>query len=353
MARLPYSDLMARRGWAEGSIYRHGDRWRVSVSLGSDPFGRRIRREWQVRSEAAAKARLAEVQRRLTAGLPAAESRVTLAVYAQDWLAAVTPTVRPSTAAFYRTLAEVHLAPLAHLPLAHVGPADVRRLVADELAAGYSPRTVRGTLDVLRMICKQAVGDGIVARNVAELVRPPKLEQREPAHFTAAQARRFLDVARTDELGSFFAVALGTGLRRGELLELTWRDVGRDAGHGDAVSVTVRRGKTASAARLVPLPPFATEALGQLERRPGPIWPVSPWVVSRRMTQLCERAGLPRLGLHGLRHSTASLLYAEGVPEFVIQSILGHSRVGMTRHYTHVEIEQQRAAMERLGRAIG
>jgi integrase len=344
-----YSDAVARREWGSGSIYRtRSGRWRVAVRLGSDPFGKPIRKEWQVRTEAQARTKLRDIQRRLAGGLPAEASRMTLGIYAQEWLNGVTPTVRPATAAFYRTLAEVHLEPLASHQLIHIGPADIRKLVADELAEGYATRTVRGVLDVLRMILKAAVVDGILARNVAELVKPPQLIQAEPAHFTAEQARRFLEVAADDPLGSFYAVALGTGLRRAELLGLSWRDVDLRTPH-----VIVRRSKTEAGVRHVPLPPFAVAALERLDRQPGPIWPVRPEVVTRRMRELCEKAGLPRLTLHGLRHSTASILYAEGVPEFVIQSILGHSKVGMTKHYTHVEQEQQREAMERLGRAVG
>lgn len=200
---------MARREWGSGSFFRlKNGRWRVSVSLGSDAFGKRQRKEWQVRSEAAAKAKLRDAQRRLSGGLPVEESRVTLGVYAQDWLSSVRQSVRPSTAAFYRTLAEVHLEDLGHLPVSKVSPADIRRIITDRLEAGYSPRTVRGIVDVLRMILKQALVDGIVQRNVAELVQRPKLEQAEPKHFTADEARRFLEVAKDDRLGSLFIVAL-------------------------------------------------------------------------------------------------------------------------------------------------
>jgi hypothetical protein len=193
-----------RREWASGSIYQHGDRWRVSVSLGSDAFGKRIRKEWQVRSEASAKRKLREVQARLRGGLPAEESRITVSAYAHEWLVGVKPTVKPSTYSFYRTLSEIHLDEIAHLPLAHLSPQDIRRLIAKRLDEGYATRTVRGILDVLRMILKQAVNDGILTRNVAELVTPPKLEQAAPIHFTVEQARRFLEVAKDDELGSLY-----------------------------------------------------------------------------------------------------------------------------------------------------
>jgi integrase len=337
-----------RREWASGSIYQHGDRWRVSVSLGSDAFGKRIRKEWQVRSEASAKRKLREVQARLRGGLPAEESRITVSAYAHEWLVGVKPTVNPSTYSFYRTLSEIHLDEIAHLPLAHLSPQDIRRLIAKRLEEGYSTRTVRGILDVLRMILKQAVNDGILTRNVAELVTPPKLEQAAPIHFTVEQARRFLEVAKDDELHGLYAVALGTGLRRGELLALTWRDVAPDR-----KSITIRRAKTAAGVREVPLPRFAVSALEAERRGTAAIWPYRPEYVTRHFQELCERAGVPYIKFHGLRHTAASLMLDEGIDPLTIQAILGHSRVSMTSHYARAGEERRREAVERLGRAIG
>jgi integrase len=337
-----------RREWASGSIYQHGDRWRVSVSLGSDAFGKRIRKEWQVRSEASAKRKLREVQARLRGGLPAEESRITVSAYAHEWLVGVKPTVKPSTYSFYRTLSEIHLEEIAHLPLAHLSPQDIRRLIAKRLDEGYATRTVRGILDVLRMILKQAVNDGILTRNVAELVTPPKLEQAEPIHFTVEQARRFLEVAKDDELGSLYRVALGTGLRRGELLGLEWRDVDFASG-----TVRVRRSKTAAGVRAIPLSGLAASGLHHADRKPGPIWPYRPEYVTRHFQELCERAGVPYIKFHGLRHSAASLMLDEGIDPLTIQAILGHSRVSMTSHYARAGDERRREAVERLGRAIG
>lgn len=336
---------MGRRGWSEGSIYRHGDRWRVSVSLGSDAFGKRVRKEWQVRSQASAERKLREVQARLRGGLPAEESRVTVAVYAQEWLRAVKPNVRPSTFDFYRTMAEIHLDEIGHYPLARVSPSDIRGIIAKRFDEGYAPRTVRAILDVLRMMMKMAVQDGILTRNVAELVQRPKLEQAEPKHFTADEARRFLDAAKEDELGSLYAVAIGTGLRRGELLGLTWRDV-------DGATVRVAKAKTATGVRLVPLPPFAADALSRLDRRPGHIWAVSPSHVSKHFAVLCRRAGVPVLPFHSLRHSAASLMLDAGVDPLTIQQVLGHSRVTMTAHYARAGEDRKREAVDALGRRM-
>lgn len=342
---------MVRREWGSGSCYQtKAGRWRVAVSLGRDPFGKRIRKEWQRSSEKGARAKLAEVARRLDRGLPVEEARVTLAAYGPTWLASIASSVKPSTFAFYRTLLEVHLTESDFGPLrvARITPATVRALIGRMQSEGYRPRTIRGVLDVLRQVLRQAMADGIVDRNVVELVRRPRLEQAEPRHLTADQARRFLDAARADPLYSLFAVALGTGLRRGELLALTWRDVDLEAG-----TINVRAAKTAAGVRRIPLAPFAAAALAELEHAPGPIWLVSPTSATKRAAKIATSIGVEGMTLHSLRHSTASLLLDAGVDPLTIQSILGHTRVSMTAWYARAGDEARREAMAKLGRAVG
>jgi len=338
-----------RRAWGTGSVYPTRDgKWRASVRLGRGADGRYLRKEWEFRSEAAAWAKLDEVNDRERRGLPIEERRVTVAAYVDEWLLAVKPSVRPATFAFYDSLARNHLGPIRHLPLRALQPSDLRRLIAVRLDEGYAARTVRGIIDVVRMVLHQAMGDGLIDRNVAELVQLPKLEQAEPQHFTAEQARRFLEVAKDDPLYSLYAVAIGTGLRRSELLGLSWRDIGVDMGN-----VAVRASKTSAGVRIVPLGAFAREALGLVERRPGPIWPYRPEYVTRHFRNLCAKAGVPYITLHGLRHTAASLMLDAGVPIEVIRTILGHTKVSMSEHYARPGDELRRDAVERLGRMVG
>lgn len=335
----------ARREWGSGSVYRTAKGyWRVSVPVPAAGPGRR-RQEWQYRTEEAARRQLEAVQRRLARGLPAEEGRVTVAEYAQDWLGQLQ--VKPSTAAMYGSIVRHQLGHVGSMRLTRVSPPDIRDLLREREREGYSGRTRRAVLDVLRMIFRMAAGDQLVDSNPAELVKAPRIDAKEPVHFTAEQARRFLDAAKDDALHSLYAVALGTGLRRGELLALEHRDV-----DVHSATVSVRKSKTAAGIRVVPLPPFAVAAIAGLPRRIGPLWPYSPGYVTRHVAVICARAGLPRLTFHGLRHSTASILLAEGVDPLTIRGILGHTNVATTAHYARSEEPARRDALERLGRAV-
>jgi integrase len=265
--------------------------------------------------------------------------------YAPQWLASLQ--VKDSTKSFYGSIVRNQLGWLGDLRMTRIQPPDIRQLLAEREREEYSGRTRRAILDVLRMIFRMAESDGLVERNPAALVAPPKVESKEPVHFTAEQARAFLEAAKDDNLYSLYAVALATGMRRGELLATTWTEV--DVGAG---VLYVRRAKTAAGTRAIPLAAWAKVALGNEERRPGRIWPYDPSYVTRHVGVICARAGLPRLTFHGLRHSTASILLAEGVPIEIIKQILGHSRAIMSEHYARADEPQKREALERLGRAV-
>jgi integrase len=225
---------------------------------------------------------------------------------------------------------------------------------------------------------------GLVPRNVADLVDPPRMPRYEHAAFTPEQAERFLAAIRGDRLEALFVLALVTGLREGELLGLRWSDVDLDA-----ATVTVRgsmqpddRGrrvieetKTRSSRRLVVLPRLAVAALlshrtvqARERLRAGPRWQelglVFPNTVGRAILPqnllqrslypLLERAELPRLRFHDLRHSAATLLLARGVHPKVVSELLGHTQIGITLDlYSHESATMLRHAADAFDELFG
>lgn len=201
---------------------------------------------------------------------------------------------------------------------------------------------------------KRALRWGLVPRNVAEAVDPPKVPKKEVTPLSPEQARLFLDAARGDRLEALYVLAIHTGMRQGELLALRWDDVDLDAG-----VLRVRGTKTARSRRSVRLSQRALQALqGHLERqleedidRVGSMWQENGLVFateigtplnSHNLTQrsfrpLLSRAGLPQVWFHDLRHTAATYLLSKGTHAKYVQALLGHSTVSITLDtYSHV-----------------
>lgn len=184
-------------------------------------------------------------------------------------------------------------------------------------------------------------------------------------------------------LEAMYLLALGTGMRQGELLGLRWSDV--DFEH-DAVTVrhqlqwidrtwTLTEPKSARSRRTLAVDPAIMRVLKehrvrQLEERliVGDEWketiadlvfrnsvgnPLDAPAVTHRFQRTLERAGLPRMRFHDLRHGAASLLLSQGVHARVVMEQLGHSQISLTMNtYAHVAPELQREAASRLGAVL-
>ncbi len=376
-----------RRARGEGSIYRTAEgRWRGAV-MGTDPdTGRRRRYVVSGRSQAEARERLAELRRQLeTSGRPT--PKTTTAEYLAGWLAAEERRVRPATYRGRVQHVRDYLVPmLGAIPLAELRPSDVDRLLSTILARGRSGRTAAHVRATLRRALGDAQRDGLVARNVAALARPPRIEPRELHVLTAEQTRALLEDDRSD-LSPLFALAATTGMREGELLGLTWADVeGLD---GPTPTLTVRRSmarargggfalaepKTSRSRRTLELGAIPARALRRQRARQaawrlaaGALWqdqlgfvftdsigrPLAPWSVTKAFTATLRRLGLPHVRFHDLRHGAASLLLAQGTPLKVVSETLGHSSITITADtYAHLDREQRREAARAIDRALG
>ncbi len=247
---------------------------------------------------------------------------------------------------------------VGRVPLRSLTVRHLERLYAELLAAGrrdgtgLAPKTVLNVHQVLRKALSDAVRRGLVARNVALAVDPPTAHVgAEQRCWTAAELRRFLAVAADHRLFPALWLAATTGMRRGEVVGLHWTDLDLDAGR-----VSIRRSvtctgyrthttgvKTKTSRRCVDLDRRTVTILAawrdhqRTEGAPGDVVfttpdgrQIHPHVVSQTFDQLGRRAGLPRVRLHDLRHTHATLLLKAGVPLKVVSERLGHSTPAFT-----------------------
>jgi integrase len=376
---------MNRRGHGEGSIFQRKDGlWCGLVDLGRTAAGKRHRKAFYGKTRRDVQEKLKVALRAQQQGLPVASDRQTVGNYLSEWLRTVRSSVRPSTWRRYEENIRLHAAPaIGGLTLAQLGPQHLRALYAGRLEAGLSPASVGHLHAVLHVALRQAERDGVVARNVAALVAPPRTSHREMTTLTPDEARALLGAAQGDRLEALYVLALTAGMREGELLALRWRDVDLD---GRTISVRgtlqwtpsgfeLAETKTASSRRQVAITEAAAAALrrhraSQLEERlkVGPAWrdldlvfanelggPLNASNLLRRSFRpLLERAGLPRIRFHDLRHTAATLLLGLGRHPKVVSEMLGHSQISVTLDlYSHVTPTMQREAVQALDALLG
>lgn len=359
--------------------------WRGQVAL---PGPGRERRSFTSRNKADVELWLREQHRALRAGEAVDTVRTRLADHLHDWLTEVGPTVRATTVRGYRIHVDLWIVPLiGDVPLADLTARHVRLVRDRVLAKGRSSRTAAGVLLTLRMALRQAVDDGLISRNVADAVRPPR-STRAAIHVTSAdEARAILAAFEGHRLGPLVTVAIGTGLRLGELLGLRWADIDhgrlritgsvrpvpREEGRG-IVLVRSSEAKTRRSLRTLELAPFVIAALEEQRRSHAADGILSPYVftttgrrehageavfqdpknVTLSFQARLEAVGLPRMRFHDLRHAYATLMLSAGVPLRVISESLGHTSIATTAGvYAHVLPDLQRDAAERLEAVIG
>lgn len=346
----------ARRGRDEGGVRQRADgRWEVRVTVGP---GKRASRYARTKTEALQVLR--ETQSSVDKGVPIPDRRTTVEAYLLDWLSSVDGQVRPATLASYRSYTLNHLIPaLGKTKLAALTPSHVERMLSEKRKEGLSPRTVSHIRSILRDALSRAERHGLVGRNVAAIAEPPHVPKSELRVLDPSQAGRLIEHLRSVRNGAAYTLALGLGLRMGEVLGLRWKDIDFEGGRLSVRQAYQRIGgegrfvepKSATSRRTLPLPLVVAEALkehrkAQLVERlaAGANWredldlvfagptglPMNPSSTTRKLHRMLKELGLPDLPMHGLRHSAASVLIADGTPANVVAELLGHTSVSLT-----------------------
>jgi integrase len=376
--------LARKRNAGEGSIFQRAyGRWCAQLDLGWEG-GKRRRKYVYGATAGEVQDALLKARTDRAAGLPVKVERQSVAEYLQRWLTeCAKPSTRPRTSDRYEQLIRLHIAPeIGKIRLEKLAPSDVQRLLNRKLAGGLSPKSVRHLRAVLTVALNRALRWGLVGRNAAALTDAPKLERHEIHPLTLAQTQHFIEAVRSEQFGPFFLLAATTGARRGELLAAKWADVDLDTrvmritGSLQRIdgSLQVCEPKTAKSRRPLPLLDFVAEALKahrarQLRERlqAGSDWmergfvftgdhgqPLDPDGALRdAFKDMLEKAELPDIRLHDLRHSAASLLLALNIHPRVVMELLGHSQISLTMDtYSHTVPEILRDAIDKLGAAL-
>jgi integrase len=368
--------------------------WEVRYSLGADPATGKRR---VVTTTVRGKRRDAEkeLRRRLNlvdTGEHVDPTHMTVRTWLATWQETVRQEVSPKTHERYSEIVSNFLIPaLGNLELSKLAPSHIQRGYnawatggrRDGKPGGLSPQTRRHIHRILRTALARAAEQRLIARNPAEAFkkRLPKVERRELITLNSDQSARLLEALGHSRVYWPVLLALSTGMRRGEILALRWKNVDLDRGTLRVVE-SLEQTKTgirfkapkSERHRALTLPAYAVDELHRLKREQAeallalgvrqtgdtllccrtdgePHQPLSlTYEFARFMRRLKD---LPRVRFHDLRHSHATQLLASGVHPKVASERLGHASIGITLDlYSHVTDTMQSEAAVKLDSAM-
>ena len=359
-----------RRNNGEGSLtHREDGRWMGRLSH----EGQRVTVYGVTKAEVQRKIR--DLQRKQDQHLPLVSSQTTLRDYLGTWLETMRHQVRPKTVVDYAAVIRNHINPaLGNIRLGKLTPEHIDRAWAEALREGKSASVVEYAHRRLSKALTDAMTRDLIYRNPCQQVKPPKVVRKDLYPPDAHAIRRFLEAARDTDYYEAVHTSFFTGLRRGELLGLQWRDLDLNLATLSVVHSLYRaRGgesilqdpKTAKGRRLISLTPSSCIVLRSLRERQqadaqlmgysvghdSAVFryrdgsPILPRGYSAAFRKIMHRAGLEGFRLHDARHAHATLMLAQGTHPKIVQERLGHAKVGTTLDvYSHVLPGLQQAA---------
>jgi integrase len=317
-----------------------------------------------------------------------APSKATVREYlVKEWLPAIKATIRPSTYYSYAQHVECHICPhIGGLKLQQLSGHQVNALYATlaergkrDGRSGLSARTIHHVHTCLHKACRDAVRWGLIGRNPLEAADPPKTNGsgKEMKTWSAEQLGAFLTSVREERLYPLWHTIAMTGMRRGEALGLRWSDVDLENGRLSVRraliptnrDVVVSEPKTAKGRRVIALDPATVEVLKsqaarQLaeQREWEEAWTdtglvftkengeaLDPETITRWFRIAVREAMLPKVRLHDLRHTHATLALQAGIHPKVVSERLGHATVSITLDtYSHAVPALQEEAAEKI-----
>ena len=352
---------------ARGYVVEKNGRWYIQIF---DDTGRSTMRSVAKelgKKDATEKDAQKLLRRRLSEadnGGVAYSAKITLDKYLHDWIQLKKPTIAQSTYECYLEKIDKHIVPrIGDLRLDQLNKATMKRFLNSLIDDGVGTRTIQLTMrQVLSQALTQACEDDLLTKNPMQGIHTPAYTRKEKIMWTDKELNAFLAVAKERPLYPVYMLAITTGMRRGEILALTWRDIDLVTGE---ITIDkqltpdreIKKPKTAGSKRKVFVPAEVVEIL-KMHREKQRAWldalgkPINinlpaftsdtgtyyfPRNVLRDFKVACQQAGVPVICLHDCRHLYVSLAIDAGISLKTIQSEVGHSKLSTTTDtYAHI-----------------
>ncbi len=378
--------MAKKRANGEGNIRKRKDgRWEGRFTAGHDPAtGKQVIKSVLGKTQAEVKEKLKKAMEDATKVDFTKNGKYTVGTWLDEWFENVAKIkVRASSHQTYRGYIDNHIKPnIGNIPIEKLTTMDlqkfyrklltkgrIERIESKDQPKGLSAKTVRNINQVISSAMDLAVAQKLIPMNPTNACELPRIEHKEMQTIPAEQLQAFLNEARATGVYEMYYIELATGLRRGELLGLKWQDIDWKNG-----VIKVRRQvarvdgkikeaplKTKNSYRTVTISQQAIEVLKEQKKKthdtyvfPAPNGgPISPDSVNNMLKRVLERAGIPKVRFHDLRHTFATIALQNGVDIKTVSGMLGHFSAGFTLDtYAHVTTSAQKEAAQTMGNLL-
>lgn len=390
----------SRRFNGDGTIRKRSNGlWEGRITIGSDPLtGKQQQKSVYAKTEKELRGKMKAAlkeweERKALPRLSVEQEKITLGEWLDIWLNDYKKnSVSPSTYVSYQNAIDNHIKPvLGNIKLRELRPEQIQQFLNTQQRAGNAKTekeslaswTVLKLKNVINGSLKQALQNGLILRNPTEAIIPPKLQQKDIRILSAEEQERFMRALEGHRLEAFFKLALATGMRRGELLALTWDNVdfnnrtisilhsaSRQLNHKTGTTeIVLTDPKTRTSRRQIPMLESVVPILKehyekqQIEKKffgkgynPNNLVFCSnvgsflePRRINTTLEKLIKKAEIEPINFHALRHTFATRAMENEIHPKIVQSLLGHANSSLTMDiYTHVLPSVAKQEMQKL-----
>lgn len=377
---------MAKRAASgSGSLRQRPDgRWEGRITLGTDPgTGRPIRKSFYGQTQAEVRKALTAAQKAVDDGTFREPDKTSVATWLSEWLDLFcAPKVKPLTLAAYQTSIRTHVLPaIGAMRLQAVRGTHIQKIYNGMIEQGLSPKTVKNTSAILHKAFSVALKQSLIQSNPVDAAELPKAQRKEINPLSDSEIPLFLDAIEDSPMRNAFALSLFAGLREGECLGLSWRQVDFESGTltidqqlqrekkrggGYYIAKSTKSGRV----RTIQPPTLAFEYLraerarqAQNRLAAGALWSNPDGLVFtnelgrhictttfyKNFKRIGAIIGRPDARPHDLRHTAATVAIASGATVKSVQDLLGHSTPSFTlSQYVHSSDAMRKDTADRM-----
>lgn len=354
-------------------------KWFFILELGKDVNGKRKqkkRRGFKTKKEA--QAAFIELQNEVNNGTYIEPSKLLVKDFLYEWFKLKKTTISHQTCQVYDRILEIHIIPsLGTMKLIDLKTIHIQSYINTLHEKGYAPETIKKFFNIIRNALAHALDMELISSNSANKVKLPSISRKtNMAIWDKDQVNQFLNVAKGNRYFIMYHLALMTGMRQGEILGLRWKDI-------DFTQNVIRISQTLShdgkrflegakskaSIRTIALPETTIKVLcehkeiiamekedfgeGYCDYDLVVCTPIGsqliPSNIRKAFNRLIEKAEVPKIRFHDMRHTHATLLLAQGINVKVISERLGHSNIKITLDtYSHILPSMQQEVAQKL-----